>query len=109
MLLGATSKIMCPTIAQYLVTMDIEIANPLLPIEELTRVVRKAILPSLDALRDLQARGKVVTGGYPIGDRFMVFVVEADSEEHLREMLEDVPLYSMAKTKVRLLQRFDAL
>ena len=95
--------------AQYLVTMDIESADPLLPIDELVRVVRKSILPSLEALRDLQARGKVVTGGYPIGDRFMVFVVEADSEEHLWEMLEDVPLYGMAKTKVRLLQGFDAL
>ncbi len=95
--------------AQYLVTMDIETADPLLPIDELVRVVRQSILPSLEALRDLQARGKVVTGGYPIGDRFMVFVVEADSEEHLREMLEDVPLSGMAKTKVRLLQSLDAL
>src|SRR4028119_1513881 len=93
--------------AQYLVTMDIETADPLLPIDELVRVVRKSILPSLEALRDLQARGKVVTGGYPIGDRFMVFVVEADSEEHLREMLEDVPLSGMAKTKVRLWQSSD--
>ena len=95
--------------AQYLVTMDIESADPLLPIDELVRVVRKSILPSLEALRALQARGKVVTGGYPIGDRFMVFVVEADSEEHLWEMLEDVPLSGKAKTKVRLLQGFDAL
>ena len=95
--------------AQYLVTMDIETADPLLPIDELVRVVRKSVLPSLEALRNLQARGKVVTGGYPIGDRFMVFVVEADSEEHLWEMLEDVPLSGMAKTKVRLLQGFDAL
>ena len=95
--------------AQYLVTMDIETADPLLPIDELVRVVRKSILPSLEALRNLQARGKVVTGGYPIGDRFMVFVVEADSEEHLWEMLEDVPLSGMAKMKVRLLQGFDAL
>ncbi|HZA44813.1 MAG TPA: hypothetical protein VE568_05855 [Rubrobacter sp.] len=95
--------------AQYLVTMDIESADPLLPIDELVRVVRKSILPSLEALRNLQARGKVVTGGYPIGDRFMVFVVEADSEEQLWEMLEDVPLSGMAKTKVRLLQGFDAL
>ena len=94
---------------QYLVTMDIESADPLLPIDELVRVVRKSILPSLEALRNLQARGKVVTGGYPIGDRFMVFVVEADSEEHLWEMLEDVPLSGKAKTKVRLLQGFDAL
>jgi muconolactone delta-isomerase len=95
--------------AQYLVTMDIESADPLLPIDQLARVVRKAILPSLEALRELQAQGKVVTGGYPIGDRFMVFVVEADSEEHLQQMLEDVPLYGMAKTKVRLLQGFDVL
>jgi hypothetical protein len=95
--------------AQYLVTMNIESADPLLPIDELVRVVRKSILPSLEALRNLQARGKVVTGGYPIGDRFMVFVVEADSEEQLWEMLEDVPLSGMAKTKVRLLQGFDAL
>jgi len=95
--------------AQYLVTMDIESADPLLPIDQLARVVRKAILPSLEALRELQAQGKVVTGGYPIGDRFMVFVVEADSEEHLQQMLEEVPLYGMAKTKVRLLEGFDAL
>ena len=32
--------------AQYLVTMDIETADPLLPIDELVRVVRKSILPS---------------------------------------------------------------
>jgi len=95
--------------AQYLVTMDIESADPLLPIDQLARVVRKAILPSLEALRELQAQGKVVTGGYPIGDRFMVFVVEADSEEHLQQMLKEVPLYGMAKTKVRLLEGFDAL
>jgi len=51
--------------AQYFVTVDIEEADPLLPVDQLTRIVREAILPSLDALVPLVARGSVVTGGLP--------------------------------------------
>jgi len=87
--------------AKYFVTMDIEHADPLLPVDRLVSVIREAILPSVEALASLTTQGKVVTGGYPIGERFMVFIVEADSEEEVREVLESLPLWGVAKTSVR--------
>ncbi len=96
-------------VAQYLVTMDIQTADPLLPIDRLVGVVREAILPSLEALTDLEARGKVVTGGYPEGERFLVMVVEADSEEELQKVLDGLPLSDVAKVKATPLRGFGEL
>lgn len=58
---------------------------------------------------DLKAQGKVVTGGYPIGERFMVFVVEADSEEELQMELDALPLSAVAKTKATPLRNIEEL
>jgi hypothetical protein len=58
-------------VAKYLVTMDIERVNPLL-LDQLARVLRESILPSVEALINLKARGKVTTGGYPIGQSLHV-------------------------------------
>ena len=86
--------------------MDIETADPLLPIDRLVDVVREAVLPSLEALTDLEGRGRVVTGGYPVGQRFLVMVVEADSEEELQEVLDELPLSGVAKVEATRLQGF---
>ena len=92
--------------AQYIVTMNIETADPLLPIDRLVGVMRESILPSLEALTNLEGRGRVVTGGYPVGERFVVLVVEAASEEDLREVLAELPLEGVAKVEARRLQDF---
>lgn len=91
-------------VPQYFVTMDIEAADPLLPVDQLARVMRESILPSVEALMQLAVQGKVITGGYPIGDRFMVFIVEAESEDEVREVLAGLPLSDVARTTVRRLQ-----
>ena len=86
--------------------MDIETADPLLPINRLAEVVREAILPALEALTNLERRGRVVTGGYPVGERFLVMVVEADSEEELQGVLDELPLSGVAKVKATPLRGF---
>jgi len=84
--------------AHYFVTMDLEPdAYPQLPTDGLARIVREAILPSVEALVPLRAAKKLVTGGYLVGERQMVFVFEADSEEEVRATLEDLPLSGVAK------------
>jgi hypothetical protein len=47
-----------PYIPQYQVTMNLTKADPLLDVGQLTRVVTDAVLPSLEALLDLQSKGK---------------------------------------------------
>jgi Muconolactone delta-isomerase len=88
--------------ALYFVTMDIEHgAAPSLPVGRLARIVREAILPSVEALVPLQAQGRLVTGGYLVGQRTIVFVFEADSEEEVRGVLEELPLSGVAVPHIR--------
>jgi hypothetical protein len=91
--------------ALYFVAMDLEPdAYPQLPTDRLARIVREAILPSVEALIPLSAARKLVTGGYLVGQRTMVFVFEADSEEEVREMLVDLPLSQVAKPDIARMQ-----
>jgi muconolactone delta-isomerase len=92
-----------------MVRMDITRADPLLPVERLLGVIREAVLPSVESLVALQAQGKVVTGGYPIGQGAIVFIVETDSEEELNEILEGLPLSEVAEGKVTPLRTFEEL
>jgi muconolactone delta-isomerase len=87
--------------ALYFVTMDLKPAYPQLPVDRLANILREAILPSVEALIPLKAQGRLVTGGYLIGERTMVFVFEADSEEEVREVLEGLPLSGVARVEVR--------
>lgn len=88
--------------ALYFVTMDLEPeAYPSLPVGGLARVVREAILPSVAALIPLGVDGRLVTGGYLIGEGQMVFVFEADSEEEVREVLNGLPLSGVAEPDIR--------
>jgi muconolactone delta-isomerase len=94
---------------QYMVTMHITRADPLLPIDQLLGVVRESVLPSVERLIALKEQGKVLTGGYPVGQRAIVFVIEADSEEELHQMLGDLPLSRVADAEVTRLESFEEL
>jgi muconolactone delta-isomerase len=94
---------------QYMVTMNLTKADPLLSIGQLTNVVRDAILPSLGRLRDLQSQGKVLAGGHPVGQRYVVLYMEAESEDELHEMLGELPLSELGDTTVTELKSFEEL
>jgi len=52
-----------------MVTMDMATADPLLPIDQLLGVIEESALPSVERLIELKAQRKVVTGGYPVGQK----------------------------------------
>ena len=92
---------MTPRMALYFVTMDVEgPADTRLPVHRLANIVREAILPTVEGLIPLEAQGRLVTGGYLVGEGQMVFVFEADSEEEVRKILEDLPSSGVATAKV---------
>ncbi len=97
---------------QYLVTMDLPEAEPdgsLPSIEGLLGTVRETLLPSLEALSALKAKGRVLAGGYPSGQRSIMLIVEADSEEGVLRMLERVPCWDASTTDVARLHAFEDL
>lgn len=74
--------------------------------EEAVEVLQKGILPTFDALMKLEAGRKILAGGLPVGDRAVVFIMEASSSEEADEMLRDIPAWGMLKWKVTPLQSF---
>ena len=95
--------------SQYMVSMNLLKADPLLDIGQLTNIVTQKILPSLDALKDLQSQGKVLAGGHPVGQRYVVLFMEAESEDEVREVLGELPLSKLGDMQVTELKSFEEL
>ena len=94
---------------QYLVTMNLSKADPLINIGHLTNIVTETILPSLDALMDLQSKGKVLAGGHPVGQHYVMLFMEAESEEEVRKLVGELPLSELGDTAVTELRSFEEL
>jgi len=74
--------------------------------EETLAVLEKGILPTFDTLLKLEAEGKIVAGGLPVGDRAFVFIAEAASNEDLDTLLRRIPAWGVLKWQVTPLQSF---
>ncbi len=92
---------------QYLVTMDFVDPGPLLPPQQVVGMMRQAVLPGHEALNNLKSEGKIVAGGFPVGERAIAFIIEADSPKELDALLQGVPFWEITKTKVTPLQDFE--
>ncbi len=92
---------------QYLVTQELVDPGPLLPPDQLLGMYRSAVLPGHEALINLKSEGKVIAGGYPVGERAIAFIVEADSPKELDSLLLEIPFWGIVKTKVTSLQDFE--
>jgi muconolactone delta-isomerase len=92
---------------QYLVHMDFVDPGPLLPIQQYAGMMRQAVLPGHEALQTLKSEGKILAGGFPVGERAIAFIVESDSPKELDSLLEFLPFWGICKTKVTPLQAFE--
>ena len=89
---------------QYLVTGEFIDPGPLLPPDQLAGMGRQMILPSHDVLMNLKAEGKLLAGGYAVGERAGAFIFEVDSNEELDSLLQGLPHWGLVKMKVTPLQ-----
>jgi muconolactone delta-isomerase len=84
------------------VTMDFVDPGPLLAPQQLLGMYRTAVLH--EALINLKSEGKILAGGFPVGERAIAFIVEADSPKELDSLLMEIPFWGITKTKVTPLQ-----
>jgi len=74
--------------------------------EEAVEILEEVILPTFDALMKLEAQKKIAAGGLPVGDRAVVFIVEAASNEELDRLLRSIPAWGVLDWHVTPLQSF---
>jgi hypothetical protein len=92
---------------QYLVTEELIDPGPLLPPEQLLGIMRQWVTPSIDALINLKSEGKIIAGGVRVGERALVLIFEAESNEELDSILQRLPLWGLAKWKVTPLENLE--
>jgi muconolactone delta-isomerase len=69
--------------------------------------MRQFVLPSMDALINLQSEGKIIAGGVRVGERALVLIFEAESNEELDGILQRLPLWGLGKWKVTPLENLE--
>ena len=75
--------------------------------EDVVEVLENGILPTFDALADLKAKKKIITGGLPAGSRTLYLIVDAGSHDEVDRMLRDLPAWGVFSWKVTPLQSIE--
>ncbi len=74
--------------------------------EEAAEVLRNIVIPSFQRLIQYEKDGVIQSGGLPVGDRAIVFIVEAESNDALDRILRKLPIWGALDWEVTPLQSF---
>ena len=74
--------------------------------EEAIEVLEDLVLPSFAMLERFETEKKILAGGLPVGERALVFIVEAASHEEVDSMLRGLPVWGALEWEVTPLQTF---
>jgi muconolactone delta-isomerase len=92
---------------QYRVTEELINPGPQLPPDQLVGIMRQWVLPSMDTLINLKSEGKIIGGRLRVGERALVLIFEAESNEELDTILQRLPVWGLAKWKVTPLETLE--
>ncbi len=74
--------------------------------QEVLRTLEDMVLPLFEALRRLETGHRILAGGIPVGDRALVFIVEAASHDEVDRLVRNLPMWGLFKWDVMPLQTF---
>jgi len=75
--------------------------------EEALEVLQSVIPPGFKEILSLEKRKKIIAGGVPVGERTIVFIAEAKSNDELDQMLRKLPMWGELDWEVTPLQTFN--
>jgi hypothetical protein len=74
--------------------------------EETLEALENRVLPAFETLSRLEDENKILGGGVPVGERALVFIVEADSHEEVDRLVRCLPIWGGLYWKIVPLQTF---
>ena len=74
--------------------------------QEVLDILENGILPTFEAIKQLQEQGNIIAGGMPVGERSFVAIFEARSNGELDQMLRQLPAWGQLEWEVVPLQSF---
>jgi muconolactone delta-isomerase len=82
----------------YLVTTD-HFGGPPPPPDQMAGLL-ETVSATLEMLNGLLADGKIVAGGVPAGQKRHVFIVDAESNDEVTELVQGLPLWMAHKWEI---------
>ncbi len=79
----------------------------LLPQEQFVRMLENIIIPSLEAVAKLESENKILAAGVLTGARAVVFILEAESNEDVTQLMQSLPFWGLLKWEVMPLDSFE--
>lgn len=77
----------------------------LFPGQKTLDVLEAIVLPGFKVLQELERKGTIV-GGVPLGGRSFVFIIEAESNSEVDEILHALSMWGVLEWEVTALQSF---
>lgn len=74
--------------------------------DQVRSILNDAVIPSFNILLQYERDGVIQAGGLPVGDRAIVFIIEAKSNEDLDRLLRRLPIWGSMDWEVTALQSF---
>ncbi len=91
---------------RYLVTLNYIDPGPLLPPQQVSGLIQTESSQSLEALASLESKGKI-RGGIEAGARGGVFILDAESNEEVNQILMGLPGWDVWEVEVTPLLSFE--
>ena len=85
---------------RFLVTIDGSDVGKGMPPERLAEVLDRMVIPSIEQLVEWEREGRAHGGGYTAA-RGGVFVIEADSNEEVDQLVTGLPHWGLVKVDVK--------
>lgn len=72
--------------------------------DEAKQLLEGVVHPSFVRIQQLEAEGKISASGLPIGDRTIIFVLEAASHSEADSIIQSMPIWPLLEWEVVALQ-----
>src|SRR5947207_112955 len=92
----------------YLVQFEYVEPGPVYPPNQVTKMVERTILPSLEAVARYQEEGKILAAGVYAGSKGSAMILDVADHDELSTVIQSIPFWSIMKVRVTPLQPFTA-
>ncbi len=63
--------------------------------EEAQGILENTVIPTFEQIIRLEMDKKILAGGLPVGERALVFIIQAESNGELDEILRSFPIWGL--------------
>jgi len=75
-------------------------------LDEAIPLLENIVHPTFDQLAELEAAGKILAGGLPVGERSLVFIIDVASNDEADKLIQSLPMWGTLEWEVVPLQDF---